>query len=156
MYIQIHRIENDQMSVKLAEFSKADVGKLREVGGGKWDPNGKFWRFPCTEEKLRQFAECFPEAEIRVDELALSSKRSNDEKFAQALEQKLLTALKLKGYSLKTSKAYRGHVRRYMRNVADHFEMKSSGSSLPPRSSIHLVRNSMLCNSSSKDTLPLM
>lgn len=127
MYIQIHRIENDQMSVKLAEFSKADVGKLREVGGGKWDPNGKFWRFPCTEEKLRQFVECFPEAEIRVDELALSSKRSNDEKFAQALEQKLLTALKLKGYSLKTSNAYRGHVRRYMQNVADHFEMKSSG-----------------------------
>lgn len=127
MYIQIHRFENDQMSVKLAEFSRADVGKLRAVGGGKWDSNGKFWRFPCTEEKLRQFAECFPEAEIRMDGLAVSSKLSNDEKFAQALEQKLLTALKLKGYSLKTSKAYRGHVRRFLQNLANHLEMKSPG-----------------------------
>ncbi|MCK8489976.1 site-specific integrase [Paenibacillus sp. MBLB2552] len=127
MYIQIHRIENEQMSVKLAEFSREDIGKLHAVGGGKWDPNGKFWRFPCTEEKLRQFAECFPEAEIRMDGLAVSPKLSTDEKFAQALEQKLLTALKLKGYSLKTSKAYRGHVRRFLQNLADHLEMKSPG-----------------------------
>ncbi len=127
MYIHIHRIEHDQVSVKLEDFSKEDVGKLRAVGGGKWDPNGKFWRFPCTEEKIRQFAECFPEAEIRMDGLAVSSKLSSNEKLIQALDQKLLTTLKLKGYSLKTSKAYRGHVRRYLQNLADHLKMKSPG-----------------------------
>lgn len=127
MYIHIHRIEHDQVSVKLEDFSKEDVGKLRAVGGGKWDPNGKFWRFPCTEEKIRQFAECFPGAEIRMDGLAVSLKLSSDEKFIQALEQKLLISLKLKGYSLKTSKAYRGHVRRYLQNLADHLKMKSPG-----------------------------
>ncbi|WP_178023815.1 tyrosine-type recombinase/integrase [uncultured Paenibacillus sp.] len=127
MNIQIHRIGHDQISVKLADFSKEDVGKLRAVGGGKWDPNGKFWRFPCTEEKLRQFVECFPGVGIRVDGLAVSSKLSNDEPFIQALEQKLIPALKLKGYSLKTSKAYRGHVRRFLQSQADFSEMRGSG-----------------------------
>lgn len=127
MNIQIHRIENDQISVKLANFSREELAKLRAVGGGKWDPDRKFWRFPCTEEKLRQFAECFPGVEIRVNGLAVSSKLSNDEPFIQALEQKLNTALKLKGYSLKTSKAYRGHVRRFLQSQADLSEMGGSG-----------------------------
>ncbi|MGG6310130.1 hypothetical protein [Paenibacillus macerans] len=127
MNIQIHGIEHDQMSVKLTNFSREDVGKLRAVGGGKWDPIGKFWRFPWTEEKLRQFAECFPGVEITLDGLTLSPKLSNDEQNIVALEQKLLTALKLKGYSLKTSKAYRGHVRRFLQSQADLSEMTRSG-----------------------------
>jgi site-specific recombinase XerD len=127
VYIHIHRIECDQISVKLEDFSKEDVGKLRAIGGGRWDPNGKCWRFSCTEEKIRQFAEYFPEAEIRMDGLAVSPKLSCDEKLIQALDQKLLTTLKLKGYSLKTSKAYRGHVRRYLQNLADHLRMKNPG-----------------------------
>lgn len=126
MNIQIHRIEQDQLSVKLLDFSMEDVGKLRAVGGGKWDLERKFWRFPCTEEKLRQIAECFPGVEIRVDGLTVSSKLSNDEQIIQDLEQKLLTALKLKGYSHKTGKAYRGHVRRFLQSLADLSEVRSS------------------------------
>nr|WP_240908685.1 hypothetical protein [Paenibacillus timonensis] len=122
MYIHIHRIEHDQVSVKLAEFTREGVDKLRAIGGGKWDPNGKFWRFPCTEEKLRQLAECFPETEITFDGLTVSSKVTEDEQLMLTLERKLISALKLKGYSLKTNKAYRGHVRRFLQNLASYLE----------------------------------
>ncbi|MNO70681.1 Tyrosine recombinase XerD [compost metagenome] len=127
MYIHIHRIEHDQVSVKLAEFSREGVDKLRAIGGGKWDPNGKFWRFPCTEEKLRQLAECFPETEITFDGLTVSPKVTEDEQLMPTLERMLTSALKLKGYSLKTSKAYRGHVRRYLQNLAGYLELKGPG-----------------------------
>ncbi|WP_339817346.1 tyrosine-type recombinase/integrase [Paenibacillus sp. FSL R7-0216] len=127
MYIHIHRIEHDQVSVKLTEFSREGVDKLRAIGGGKWDPNEKFWRFPCTEETLRQLAECFPETEITIDGLTLSPKVTEDEQLMLTLERKLTSALKLKGYSLKTSKAYRGHVRRYLQNLAGYLEVKSPG-----------------------------
>lgn len=45
MNIQIHRIEHDQISVKLANFSREELAKLRAVGGGKWDPDRKILAF---------------------------------------------------------------------------------------------------------------
>jgi integrase/recombinase XerD len=98
------------------------IEAIRSVPGRKWDNTSKYWVIPgkrsailvlChalqdipVEIKSPQLVEWFPE---------LIQLQSGDEKAAL---QKLRDMLKMKGYSIKTQKAYIGHAERYLRTLS--------------------------------------
>jgi len=131
MKLHIGRINDQEFRVKLQHYRKEDILQLRSsVPGGRWDAEAKYWRYPFSTDRIRQLYACFPKELIVPSEDILCDLRfmeARDEEsvteqpwilhpdsYVYEIEHKMIDALKAKGYSSKTIKAYRGHVRRFV------------------------------------------
>ncbi|KAB3532521.1 tyrosine-type recombinase/integrase [Alkaliphilus serpentinus] len=78
------------------------VEKLRQIGGGRWNPHEKRWEFPYSEETI-----------TKLEEL----KNKHNTQRVQILLSEFLGSLRLKGYSQNTIKAYKGHFVRFLEYI---------------------------------------
>jgi integrase len=95
----------DGMVVKVTlKYDDKDLGKLKDIEGGTWDSKRRLWLFPLEKyEALQNLRDQF----MREESLGTCD---NFEREAD----KLVTHLKLNGYSPSTIKSYQGHLKRYL------------------------------------------
>lgn len=96
----------DGMTVKVTlKYDEEDINDLKKIGGGQWDADRCLWLFPLE----------------KYDVLVTKRDKLNQEKGLLPTKNisgevtKLVTHLKLGGYSPNTIKAYKGHLERYLR-----------------------------------------
>lgn len=121
--------------VKMDRFSYEGLMQIRKIPGGTWDELAKHWRFAHSKEVVEEVYSLFAEHEVvpneaflkdavfqcgrkmgvdnRIDETEETFRRDLD-RLRKSQEQVLIPSLKAKGYSIKTIKAYCGHVRRFV------------------------------------------
>lgn len=136
--------------VKMDQFSPDGLERIRKISGGKWVESAKHWRFARSKEVVEGIYSLFaehevvPSEELLRDTFFLRGRRDGIDKNAEAgaaaercvsqlwqsLEQTLVAGLKAKGYSMKTIKAYRGHVRRFVEYFCRNFIEESDAGSL--------------------------
>lgn len=127
--------QEGELWVKMQYFSAEGLERLRRISGGRWDVSEKYWRYAYSSDVIVQIFSLFKEnelvpseellkdafyqkgrtdAEIRIVDAAVEAFSMRTNHAWQSMEQMLVLSLKAKGYSAKTIKAYRGHVRRFM------------------------------------------
>lgn len=136
--------------VKMDRFSSEGLERIRKISGGKWDESAKHWRFARSKEVVERIYSLFAEHEVVAsdellkDTIFLRRQKAGIERGAEAgaaaercvsqlwqsLEQTLVAGLKAKGYGMKTIKAYRGHVRRFVEYFCRNFIEESDAGSL--------------------------
>ena len=75
------------------------VSKIKTIKGARWHPDKRYWTIDDNEQNIKQLMALF----------SLDQSLTGPE-----LLEKVLTELKLVGYSLKTRKVYIHHVQRYI------------------------------------------
>ncbi|HET7629524.1 MAG TPA: site-specific integrase, partial [Bacillales bacterium] len=96
-------------------YSEARVAKIRKFQGRRWHHDEKYWTLPHTQEHLEQLKVLFtqddlqfsPSLQPHTEEPAPDSLPPQPSELDQMKQR-----LRLKGYSVKTQKAYLGHVQR--------------------------------------------
>lgn len=110
----------------LFPYSADRVAKIRKIQGRRWHPEHKYWTIPHTEEHLKQLKVHFNSENLQFSSSLLQNIEESPLKDILPSQKSVLNQmgqqLKLKGYSLKTQKAYLGHVRR----MGDFFEKELS------------------------------
>ncbi len=113
-----------------------------KFSGSRWLTQERIWVFPYTMQHVEQFIDLFSDVEIGVSqdlqaECYLLSQNGRIEaiqgamlrkvdlessKWSSYVESKLTFELKIRGYSLKTIRAYCGHVERFYRYIGQNRE----------------------------------
>ena len=89
------------------------VTKVKGIEGRRWHPEEKIWSLPATDGMVERLMTVFAGEEVNVDSVLLPVSNIGQETLRLMEEQ-----LKLRGYSPKTCKAYRGHIERFTRFYA--------------------------------------
>jgi len=114
MLVTIRKAANGLLEITFP-YNPVLVDKIKSVKGRVWNPTGKFWTAPETEDNLRELKRLFNEYGLIMD---LGAGGCEDDtaiqpSFAATINHSKDT-LRLKGYSFKTIKAYTGHIRRFL------------------------------------------
>lgn len=113
MSVKIDKTE-DFLVVKF-DYSPERIIKIKTICGYKWEVSEKVWTVPYTEENLEALKKLYKNERI---DIAFRYDPEND-RIINALEEQL----KLKGYSFKTRKLYKGHINRFSsyinKNISD-------------------------------------
>jgi integrase/recombinase XerD len=95
------------------------IKAIRNIPGRKWNATAKVWLIPAERTAILLLCHELQDVPVEIRNPQLVEKfpellllQSGDER---AAVQKLRDTLKLKGYSMKTQKAYIGHAERYLR-----------------------------------------
>jgi len=119
--------------------------RLRKFPQSRWISEDRMWLIPYTLQHIERLIVLFKDCEIRVDELLLqecyllkgldvirgdanensSTVVLEKSEWGSFIESKLIFELKLRGYSLRTSKAYCGHVERFYRYYGNNRELST-------------------------------
>jgi hypothetical protein len=164
MKLHIGRINDKEFWVKLQHYRKEDIQQLRStVPGGSWDAEAQFWRYPFSKDRIRQLYAWYPEELIVPSEDILCDSRFMEARGEEnateemrtlyfdsdvsELGHKMIDVLKAKGYSYKTIKAYRGHVRRFFeRGVEVASERMPTAGALEEYGRLHSIANNGECD----------
>lgn len=103
MYVHVKKYSEGFLSVKFP-YSVENVEKIKKVAGRKWIESDKIWIIPDNEERTKLLCRLFGKDNIFFE----NYEYDKDTMIA------LKNELKLKNYSVKTQKAYLGHVRRLL------------------------------------------
>lgn len=87
------------------DYSSEKIAKVKTIKGYKWDPHKKIWTVPFTDENLNNLKMLFNN---EIKNINIEENIMNKQLIAKMEEE-----IKLKGYSLKTKKAYINHIRRF-------------------------------------------
>lgn len=90
-------------------YNPGRVAKIKTIPGRRWNPEGRYWMVPAEEGVVERLLALFVGEEVEVDPALLQVKDIVVGTLA-AVEAEL----KLRGYSPKTCKAYRGHLKRFL------------------------------------------
>lgn len=113
--IEIRRKPPDDL-ILIFEYNAETVKKVKTISGRKWDAKNKYWVVPYNTEAVSRINALFDRSML-VDNtgLDLFNEQANKPKpWEQQTLERLGEALRLKGYSSKTIKAYMGHIRRFI------------------------------------------
>lgn len=103
MFVHVKKYSEGFLSVKLP-YSVENVEKIRKINGRKWIQSDKIWVIPDNEDSTKLICRLFGKDNVFFEDIEY------DKDTMIALKNEL----KLKNYSLKTQKAYLGHVRRLL------------------------------------------
>ncbi|HIP97316.1 MAG TPA: hypothetical protein EYH32_08905, partial [Anaerolineae bacterium] len=109
--IQIKPGDEGEIIVVLP-YTPERVEKIRGVPGRRWQPEVKHWTVPRTDGMVGRLLELFAGEGVVVDP-ALRPAEEVVQETLKAVEDEL----RLRGYSPRTRKAYRGHVERFLKWV---------------------------------------
>ncbi len=113
MSVNIDKSE-DRLVIKF-DYSPERIVKIKTICGYKWDVSEKIWTIPNTAENLEALKKLYKNERI---DIKFQQNPEND-KALNSLDE----LLKLKGYSLKTRKLYKGHINRFAsfinKNISD-------------------------------------
>lgn len=105
----------DGMTVKVTlKYDEDDINDLKNIGDGQWDATRRLWLFPLEKYEVL----VSKRDKLNHEKGLLPTKNISDE------VTKLVTHLKLGGYSPNTIKAYRGHLERYLRYTGGKRELE--------------------------------
>lgn len=104
MSVYIDKLD-DRFMIKF-DYSPERIAKIKTICGYKWDTADKVWLVPQNEENLEALKKLFKNERI---DIKFQHNPEND-KVINALDEQL----KLKGYSFKTRKLYKGHINRFV------------------------------------------
>lgn len=107
--IQIRPGDEGEIIVVLP-YAPERVARIKTVPGRRWHAEEKYWTVPRTDGMVERLLEPFAGEEVEVDP-ALRPVREVMEETLAAVENEL----KLRGYSPRTGKAYRGQVERFLK-----------------------------------------
>ncbi len=117
MSIKITRVTEKDIFVSV-KFSEQRVEKIRRINGRTWDQENKLWIIPNNMSSINDLKELFADEGIAVASgLSCESRMVYLEltkPWLNKLLDEVVTELKLKGYSPKTFKVYRGHIERFL------------------------------------------
>lgn len=113
--IEIRRKPPNDLTLSF-EYDADIINKVKTISGREWDAKNKYWVVPNNSKTLSLLNALFDRVSI-IDNtgLALFSEQAcKPKQWEQQTLDKLKDALRLKGYSSKTIKAYIGHIRRFI------------------------------------------
>ncbi|WP_258171165.1 site-specific integrase [Paenibacillus sp. R14(2021)] len=140
MRITLAQRDERFLSVGLFQFDSSALEKIRSISGRTYVPEERLWLIPYTLSAIEQFMGSFKSHEISIDAKLMEAcpffkevgtkaeaTREKDDVLSQSgsgwdagLEHRLRQALALRGYSLKTIKAYCSQVECFYRFLAAH------------------------------------
>ncbi|CAA7599985.1 Integrase [Acididesulfobacillus acetoxydans] len=116
--IQVNK-GNDENLIITFEYSPARVKKVKQVTR-RWNPLGKYWEMPFTEDAVERLVKAFADEEVRFDpsiDLNWTDAPFLGPEGLSRLKRLLdetESALTLRGYSSQTIEAYKGHAERFL------------------------------------------
>ncbi|WP_172195103.1 site-specific tyrosine recombinase/integron integrase [Saccharibacillus qingshengii] len=138
MKIELLYRDERVLGVKLQRYGPDELTGIRSVPGRKWQPEEKVWTIPYTLSAIGKLFEAYPDSRFNCDE---SLTREDPELAVKAMqhdeqEQKVLDpgesiwwntkrcaelrdALRARGYSSRTIKAYVSQTRRFFAGMAE-------------------------------------
>ncbi|WP_458121614.1 tyrosine-type recombinase/integrase [Paenibacillus sp. Z6-24] len=139
MGIYLTYLNNQRIGVQLERYGAEERAGVRSVTGRKWIPENKIWTIPYTRAALTQLLQAYPTDSFKcdnelssrdsylVDQLEHHNKEEREMTLAPEHEpwnptrkQDLINALKARGYSNKTIKAYTSQVQRFIAANINH------------------------------------
>lgn len=122
------RLEVKHMSIKLEkgepghlllsfDYDEGIIKKVKSIRGRRWNPKEKKWILPDNQNTRDKIEELFLHFKV-IDcrkQVAGASKIAYQDGLIDNLENEL----KLRGFSRKTLKTYKGHIRRYLEYHSD-------------------------------------
>jgi len=130
MELELRKKNERELEVQLP-YHREWWNRLRKFPQSCWDAKLRVWTFPYTLKHVERFIELFEDAvvlvsdELRAECYLLTEKKADgnqtgegrvefeSSKWGTFVESKLVLELKVRGYSMKTIRAYRGHVERF-------------------------------------------
>jgi site-specific recombinase XerD len=113
MSVNIDKSE-DSLVIKF-DYSPERIAKIKTIFGYKWNVSEKIWTIPYSDANIEVLKKLYKSERI---DIKFQQNPEND-KLINALEEQL----KLKGYSFKTRKLYKGHINRFTsfinKNISD-------------------------------------
>ncbi|MEC0126525.1 tyrosine-type recombinase/integrase [Paenibacillus pabuli] len=103
-------------------YNPAYIQRIRQIKGRKWEPRQKVWIFPYTIVAIKEFISHFDPDDVQIipelwveneDLQQWKASRKNNQWNKETLQK----ALKIRGYSRKTIKAYCNQVERFLSSI---------------------------------------
>ncbi|WP_438348013.1 tyrosine-type recombinase/integrase [Paenibacillus sp. FA6] len=120
-FIMLDCAKNGDVIVKIP-YIQEWIKAIRSVPGRKWNESDKCWVIPGSKSAILLLCHALKGMPVELGDTKLGERfpdllelQTGDEKLAL---QRLRDCLKLKGYSIKTQKAYMGHAERYLRTLS--------------------------------------
>ncbi|MEI2283983.1 tyrosine-type recombinase/integrase [Paenibacillus polysaccharolyticus] len=103
-------------------YNTVHIQHIRQVTGRRWESDAKRWIIPYSEASLQEFTKHFNAIDVEISaELWVESELLRNWKLSgeqtQWKREELQQALKLRGYSRKTIKAYCNQVERFVASL---------------------------------------
>lgn len=118
--VKLNCTQNGEVIVEIP-YNEEWIKAIKMVPGRKWEAASKRWTVPGREEEILVLCQVLQDVPVEIISSQLLERfpklrqlQSGDELIAL---QKLKDTLKMKGYSVKTQKAYIGHAERFMRKL---------------------------------------
>ncbi|MED5016783.1 phage integrase N-terminal SAM-like domain-containing protein [Paenibacillus chibensis] len=101
------------------------IQRIRRVQGRTWHPEVKMWSIPDAKETVEELVHHFNSVPVQVasDLLARYPLLQRCSPYGERWRRKFSDALRMKGYSSSTEKAYVSHVERCMQFTGVHIDL---------------------------------
>nr|WP_261771600.1 tyrosine-type recombinase/integrase [Paenibacillus xylanexedens] len=111
----------DSLHVQIP-FNTVHIQRIRQVTGRRWETDAKRWIIPNSDASLQEFTKHFDALDVEISpELWVESELLRNWKLSgeqtQWKREELQQALKLRGYSRKTIKAYCNQIERFVTSL---------------------------------------
>lgn len=130
MEIQLSIRDEKTIAIKIGKFIPEDIARIKRVSGRQWIPEKSIWTIPNTVGKLEELLDVCGKDNVRVDAGLVAEFSFLQERFSipntaamtfpgklfqfeDKQKQGLRDALTVRGYSVKTIRAYNAQVRRF-------------------------------------------
>lgn len=112
--VEVNVTQSDKLSLSF-KYDKRTIDKIKSIEGRKWDTFNKYWTIPNNINSINDIKKLFKKSEI-IDQKSLiyNDKEARDITSKQAVLKNIDIELKIRGYSPKTRKNYKSHIRRLL------------------------------------------
>ena len=102
--VRLERADANRVALHM-QYDAERIRAVRTIPGARWDPTQRCWSLPATERTLERLRIIFADATLRIPPRPGT---------VTAALNRYDELLRLRGYSARTSKAYVGHIRRFL------------------------------------------
>jgi integron integrase len=129
------RLRGSRLELRFGRFVQADVDAVKSIPGRRWQPDRRIWELPHTQETMSALTRSFGARLVLLDAqgggrapappnrpavpLPQPARPESFQRAAEALLDAMRRAIRTRGYSRKTEKAYLAWARRFLRFHAD-------------------------------------
>lgn len=117
--IFVERLNKERILVKFG-YQPELVKKIKAIKGHNWNFEGKYWTLPNNKIVIKELLKIFTNDQVFIDQTLVSIIDSNPQQIEDydaentRILNELDRELSIKGYSIKTRKAYSSNIRRYL------------------------------------------
>ncbi|WP_240941674.1 tyrosine-type recombinase/integrase [Paenibacillus sp. HB172176] len=130
--IELNKLNEKSICIRFMYFSLSELNVLKSMDGLRWQNDSRTWLMPYTLDHVERLLQLFPRDVFRVEKQLMDECYLLQQTFLQpipkgwgvieeteviwplSLQKKLREALQMRGYSVKTIRAYMGQVERFI------------------------------------------